>query len=353
MNATFHHSTSVKGRSIGFTLVELLVTIIITLIIVMLAVAVLTNTRQGFAANDSASQLQDSARFGMYILRRLAQQAGYEDYATKPDGSAGLSRAVDAKNNPNVVAGLPICAAADVCGWDNQRPNDAGTRAADAVLAGTATQPGAVVGDNGFQTDTLVLRFQGADGSVPGVADGSIIDCGGFAQGAPVGATAAGSRSISVLYIHAGVGGEPELRCAYMGNAGTGNTMPLIRGVESFQVLYGVDLNSDGVHDQFVRADQMATLAVTSAATMTNPQGENPVLNIWRNVRALRIGMVIRGEVGSAAQYQNPITLFPLGQDVASAADSGSIFVAPNDRRLRRVVTMTLQIRNDLTLPAI
>lgn len=153
--------------------------------------------------------------------------------------------------------------------------------------------------------------------------------------------------------------GEPSLMCSTVDSAGTISTaQPIIRGVENFQVLYGVDgftaVNTqftgaqDSVPDKYLRADQLVVGGVAdSAATNSN----------WRRVRSLRIGMVLRGPPNSA---QNSVaqTLYPFGlaksssaaaagSAMSSANDPGTIFAAPADGRLRQVVTFTVHLRND------
>ena len=130
-------------------------------------------------------------------------------------------------------------------------------------------------------------------------------------------------------------------------NPDSAAAMPIIRGVENFQVLYGVSNTGLNVAaDSYLRADQMA--GATAAATNAN----------WRRVRSLRIGMVLRGAVGSA-QDQVTQTFYPFGMAKESATgtagfamsapdatDPGTRFTPPIDGRMRQVVTFTVHLRN-------
>ena len=121
-----------------------------------------------------------------------------------------------------------------------------------------------------------------------------------------------------------------------------------MRGVENFQVLYGVDGSTAAEPnraDRFLRADQ---ITVAGNALATN--------NAWRRVRSIRIGMVIRGPAGSS-QDMNAQTFFPFGPAVSSTGGAvGSAFVSTNDPgtsfaptpdgRLRQAVTFTIHLRN-------
>jgi type IV pilus assembly protein PilW len=87
-----------------------------------------------------------------------------------------------------------------------------------------------------------------------------------------------------------------------------------------------------------LRADQL-TVAGNAAATRDN----------WRRVRAVRIGLVLRGPVGSAQQAL-ATTFNPLGTAYTdSANDVGSALAVSNDRRLRSVSSFTVHVRNDMT----
>jgi type IV pilus assembly protein PilW len=176
-----------------------------------------------------------------------------------------------------------------------------------------------------------------------------MIDCQGSAPTAIP--TFQDDRLTSVFYV-ALRNGEPSLMCM----TGANNAQPIIQGVETFQVLYGVDAvvpntapvaaTKDNAADRYLRADQM-TVAGSPAATNAN----------WRRVRSLRIGMVLRGPTGSV-QDPTAQTFYPLGlakgsssgtvgSAMSSAADVGSIFSPTADRRLRQVVTFTVHLRNE------
>lgn len=322
-------------RHQGFTLVELLVAMTLILLIVVVAAGVFLASKASFSTNDSASQLQEQARFATYVLRRLGEQAGYEDY-TNPNISTRASDS--ATDMAAVIAASTPCYSADVCGFDNRRVS------ADQVVNGNAGRTGSFVDAQGnpIRTDTLVIRFQGR--SLPTDAtrpDGSMIDCVGNARAAPLpGTPAASSRVISAFYVdRSTVTGQPELYCSYLTEAGApASPVPLISGVETFQVLYGLDTNDDSVPESYVRADQVAAAAAAAGITAQA---------MWSRVRSVRFGMVIRGAVGSGPSADGATrVLYPLGAQLA--AEPSGTFTVPNDRRLRRTVTFTVMLRNNL-----
>lgn len=333
-----------RAVAAGFTLIELLIAMVITLIVVIAASSVYLISSQSFTTVDSSSQLQDSARFGTYILRRMTQQSGYEDYS---EYAADFGRA----KSVNAWAGEPTCVQTDLCGFENR------VMPVASVISGGPGTSGTLPGP--FYTDTLSVQFQGqstinpATGEPTATPDGSIIDC----SGTPIPSNVASppTRAMSTLYVAInGITGEPELNCSSRDPVtGAGRpAWPLVKGVEVFKVMYQVGNDTDGsatggpdgVPDRFrwVRASQVATLPITKPSGSTVADD----VNAWQNVIAVRFGMVIRGDVGTAARPIAVTPLYPLGTDLAAAADPALTYLPPLDTRLRRVVTFTVHLRN-------
>ncbi len=317
----------IQGRRplTGMTLVELLVAMVVGLLIVLAATSALLAARRGFTTVDSASQLRDNARFATSLIQRLSVQAGYRDVsnvATKRSATVGSGA------NP-----LPY-----VFGFDN------------ALASKTSLDNGSPRPSGSFG-DVLVLRFQPTE-TFPGSgkADSGMIDCGG--QPADTLASNRDDARTSVFFVDMSNDGEPTLKC-YRSDTGSppfDSAVTLIRGVENFQVLYGVDgvnpntaidpadiaQKPDTVPDSYIRADQFA-VAGDAVATRAN----------WRRVRSLRIGLVLRSDTASTQKSETQ-TIFPLGSATfASTLDVGSQYEAPADNRLRQVVTFTVHLRND------
>ncbi len=312
----------------------MMVAMAISLLIVLAAVSALIVTRQGFTSVDASSQLRDNARFSADLVQRLGVQAGYQDdvFASKKASAAEIAANI----------------APSVYGFNN------------ALLSATnpLTESTERTSDDG--SDILILRYQTAE-TFPGsgTADGSIIDCSGQAPSSV--ATGKGDSIYSILHV-ATVGNEPSLMCTYLDSATNAvTTVPIVQGVENFQVLYGTDNvvaetaptgDTDSVPDQYLRADQL-TVAGDPSATNAN----------WRRVRSLRIGMVLRGAPNSLLEKQEPEEPFyPFGKGKNSAAgadgsalsseddDPGTVFERDFDGRLRMTSTFTVHLRNDQSL---
>ncbi|GKT13653.1 PilW family protein [Acidovorax sp. SUPP2522] len=325
-----------KHRQKGLTLIELMVAMVISLLIVLAAVAALVVSRQGFSSVDAASQLRDNGRFAVDLIQRLGVQAGYKDVR---DAATPV---------PNSTAGIESNPPPNVYGINNQKRSE--TNAWDE-----SSNWGSAVGAG---SDILVLRNQTSQ-LVPTAttSDQTMIDCMGVAPTAvPVDRY---DRILSILHVGVGQDGEPSLMCTHIGSTGSLEAEPLIRGVENFQVLYGVDgigpnnatlpasaaSSPENGPERYLRADQITNTS-NAAVSYSN----------WRRVRSLRIGMVIRGPSGSAIDKSSQ-TLYPLGIAKGSSSgaigsgladasnDPGTVFTS-SDGRLRQTVTFTVHLRN-------
>jgi type IV pilus assembly protein PilW len=305
------------------TLIELLVAMTLGLLIVLAAASALLVARRGFSTVDAASQLRDNGRFAADLIQRLAVQAGYKD----------LVNAATPRGNVLGVSADPL---PSVFGFDNALADRQTLDSADP-------RP-----KDGFFGDVLVLRYQPM-AIYPGAreVDPSMIDCSGKPS-EDLAKTRDDMRT-SVFFVDMSSDGEPTLKC-YRSTTGSPTfdpAKPLVAGVESFQVLYGVDgvqpnaapdpkVVPDSVPERYLRADQF-TVAGDAAATRAN----------WRRVRSLRIGMVLRSAPG-AAQEIKARTFYPLGSAAfGSNADPGTIFTPRADGRVRQVVNFTVHLRND------
>jgi type IV pilus assembly protein PilW len=102
---------------------------------------------------------------------------------------------------------------------------------------------------------------------------------------------------------------------------GTPYTQPLVEGVESLQVLYGVDdVNIDGIADRYVTADNLDLASLPY-------------------VVSARISLLVHGT--NASGTANDVAL-----DTDTYNLAGTIFDPQNDRLKRRVFGTTIQLRN-------
>lgn len=326
----------------GVTLIELLVALGLGLLVVSIGLAALIFSREGYSAVDHTTQLRDKERFAVDLITRLIVQAGYQDLSSPTGGTRAIAGTSGGDPEP------------DIFGWNNafyDVPTDKILSESTKIINGnrpTKCTTNDTSCKNG--SDILVMRYQGVSTTSGGtVADNSIINCAGL--GEPAALTGdLNDRALSLIHVSRGNDGEPTLSCVYFTATGTGAwiSVPIIEGVESFQLLYGTDgvtpgsalvTTQDSIAERWLRADQL-TVAGNNAATREN----------WRRVRAVRVGMVLRGPIGSAPEAVNS-TFRPLGANFTDATnDVGSSLSVGTDRRLRVTSTFTVHLRNELGL---
>lgn len=336
------------ARQRGLTLIELMVSLIVGLLVILAAISVFSSTGRSAGTVDAAGQLRDDARFAADIIQRLAVQTGFEDigFVTRTyQGTPQTYAAANGKANPLTMK-------APISGISGK------------TLATTSGSVDITAGDPGG-SDVLVLRYQPvnlkADGtavtkkigtsSVTRYTDNAMINCAGFRISSSHGEDKRDDRAVSIFYVD-NSDGEPTLFCRYAEKEGDPlqPAIPLVKGVESFKVLYGVDNIAANTKANAASATEHAKLVPTAffdaskfevsnntAATETN----------WRRVRALRVGLVLRaGERPiQSGQALSTDAIHPLGEGFGSSYTPNS---GAGDSRLRQNYIFTINVRNCL-----
>lgn len=278
-----------RRHAAGLSLPELMVALAIGMMLVLASISLLLAVRAAYLLHDDRARLEENGRFALELISRAVRQAGYRDWGAAGSGAAALQA---------------------VTGLDARSLRDA----ADGIDG----PYGSTV--NG--SDVLALRFEG---SGEGSGDGAIQNCAGAAVSAD-----GGQGGWSIFYIANDAGGEPELRCRYRGPSGW-KSDALVRGIEGFQVLYGMESQPGAAPARFVSATGVPAQA-----------------GAWQAVGAVRIALLARGmqpDAGGASSY----ALFGARYD--GSADPGTVIQASQlpaaSRRLsRRIYGATVYLRN-------
>jgi len=147
-------------------------------------------------------------------------------------------------------------------------------------------------------SDDITVRYQGS-GDGLGAADGSVVDCTGNAVDA-------GQVAVNTFSIAAGANGSNALFC---------NGVEMVSDVVHMQVLFGEDLNADLIVDRY-----------------TAPGGA-----VVNNVLAVRVALL----------FQTPTAASKTIPDINQSFNlNGVIKKGFTDRRIRREVTTTINLRN-------
>lgn len=308
----------------GFTLIELMISLTLGLLVMLVASAALVMSNGAYLHQGDAMRVNDGARYAGAIMARAIRQSAF----VNRDGLA-----------------VPVGAAPE----DSANISGLDARSVSRDTDGIDGAPGTPV--NG--SDVLALRYAGAGTGAGG--DGSVINCAGFGVPAPASAQ---ERGWSIFYVAYDSDGEAELRCKYRGQGGW-NADAIVRGVDSFQVLYGLDTDvpADGVANQYVNATALAALDNALLLNGVDAAARTRDLNQktwWKRVRSVRIALLLHGDAAAAPEHiPQQFDLF--GQDYGTAfgaADPGvriSEAGMPKElrSRVRKLIDITLVLRND------
>lgn len=306
----------------GLGLAEMFVALAVGSLVTLVAGAVLVNASGNYVHHTESARLNDSGRYALAVIGQALRQSAFVNWddgavppATRPEAAAsiaGLDAAGVARSSEGIDDPLP-----------------------DAV--------------NG--SDVLALRYAGS--GTPD-ADGSVLNCAGF--GVAAAATEA-QRGWSIFYVAAGGDGEAELRCKYKGAHGWGGDA-IVRGVDSFQVLYGLDTGTpaDGIPDRYLNASGIRALDAVLALDGDSEAARAEDFNRktwWKRVASVRIALLLHGEAHSRAGA-GPAAYDLLGRaysDAMGGADRG-VRIGERDlpelqrARVRRVFETAVALRN-------
>ncbi|MDC8760566.1 PilW family protein [Janthinobacterium fluminis] len=310
------------ARARGFGAAELLVALALGLVVALAGSALLLASNASYLSQTEAARLDDNARYALDLIGRAVRQTAFVD--------------LDSDDAP--VGARPEDSAS-VGGLDARSVN----RSSFGIEA-----PAAAV--NG--SDVLALRYFGAGSGSGG--DGSVINCAGFGVGA---AHSEAERGWSIFYVARDATGEAELRCKYRGESSWGADA-IVRGVDTFQVLYGLDTDEppDGVANAYLNASAIdgldGALPLTGADAAARAREKN-AKTCWKRVVSVRVALLLHGEratqpPGGPAQFD----LFGKaysdahgGDDAGARIDAGRLPAALRGRARRALVT-TILLRN-------
>lgn len=263
----------------GLTLVELLIALALGLVVVLVVGQIYLSGRQSYRTQTGFGGMQENGRFALFFLQRDIRMAGFpRDIGPGGALSGSLS------------------------GFNTALTTDGGTGRSDQIE----------IQYNSFGTVPASLD------SVPAGLQAQVTDNNTFANSArdclgnPAGATV-----INRYWVENG-----NLTC--QGN-GSADPQPIISGVESMQILYGVDTDTDLVPNVYRRADQL------TAAD-------------WPNVVAVRVGLLLNSQ---EQVYESPDTTWYAVLDAAPVQATDNLATPLDERRFaRRVFVTTIMIRN-------
>lgn len=326
----------------GVTLVELMVTIALNLLLVLAATLLYLNSRSAQKAVDERGAIFESGNLALDLLgREIGNAAFYPAVSVEPVGTArapgsNVLWSHDLAATQSLV-GLPTAYQHGLFGCEGQRFNaSAGVCAAHDSDSGPAGSDALVV--SYFTNDAFSLdRGQRSDCTYADVAKsgynqgreraaGSAITTSGSLGVAPDAPLLVVNRYQLVkrrIQVDGAAIDTYSLACSGNGTADN-NTgyQELIRGVEQFEVRYGV------MDDASLRPKQYLTASQVTALGGANIDGV--VYQPWRRVVAVRVCLLVRSTSGSGVRSGAH------GQAGAITDCNGSSYTPPGGAQVRR-----------------
>lgn len=273
----------------GFTLTELMVSIVLGLLLTIAVASLFVHSRSTYTSTDETSRLQENMRSAQDLLTRMIRHASY---VSVPNVYK------DPADTPGSIGALTVF---------------------DPALSNAAIE---AVGGAGATNDLFILRYQGT--GPQGAPDGAMTDC----HGRVLDGTQISENQFYIKPI--GDNGGPALWCiSNIKNTLAGPAPPplldkeVVPDVENMKLVFGEDI-----------IDQAGnTTRDGSAEKYTDVGG---VVNM-NKVVAVRIALLFRtGTANVASVLTEPRTY-----------NLNNVTFGPfSDKRIRRVLTMTITMRN-------
>ncbi|MBS3952932.1 MAG: PilW family protein [Methylomicrobium sp.] len=346
------------SKQAGMTLVEIMISLLIGAILLGGVLQIFLSTKQTYRMQEGISRLQENARFAMEFLTRDLRMAGLMGCLSRQQASitnnlnpSGTGYDPQIHNFQQNIAGTNGTAGANAA---LDQPDSITLQG--ALGTGLTIQPPfgpqasavlKVASDNGLKQGDIILVSDCSKGDIFQISNanpdssgnlvhntGNVTEPGNFNPSNP-GCPGMNAHCLSKVYnneaqiyqvstftysIQNGANGEPALWLSTALGSSTTNT-ELVENIENMQILYGEDANSDGAPDYYVPAG-------TAGLNMTQ---------------------VVSVRVSILASTENGLSSTPLAYTYNGGTTTFK-WTAPtqSDRRIRRVFTSTIAIRNRL-----
>ncbi len=336
-----------NGRQQGFSLIEILIALLIGIFVTMGVIQIFISSKQTYRMQEALARIQESGRFALDFLDRDIRMAGYRGCASRSTTTPITNLLNNASsyiyNYTNSVQGFEASSSA----WSPTLPSaitgkTTPKNASDIVTIRRSGDDGVLVSKvlpskhitlnrdstPPFKSCDVVMISDCANAAVFQLSSGYDATNKDVQYTVGYGCTSSGTGGNTKTLDNAYSGGSLNRALAtsyYIKN--NDNNQPalyrllnandedeLVEGVENMQIYYGIDTDSDGMANSYVKAD---------SAT-------------WGNVVSVRVNLLLR-------TIDDNIAAKPLPYNF-----DGQSITNPPDRRIRRVFTTTIALRNRL-----
>ena len=291
----------VRHRQEGLSLIELMIAITLSLLLILGVTQIFLSSKSTYASNQELSQIQESGRFAVQLLAWDIRNTGYRGQC--------LTAPV---NHIDSGASVWVANDAPIQGWENSKPpfvSDSVVAGSDVIFVQFATGAGSVKGaaGNTYNSDEIAL-VDSISPVGPGltlISDG--LACDLFNNTADAGAAVVAKNSSTdwshnytdefevltfrnVAYYIAEQDGVPTLHRVLLDQGlnelGGADEKPLVRGVTSMNIEYGI-------------ANNRIVNSYVDASSVTN----------WANVASVRINLEVTADSGMKRDFSTTIAL--------------------------------------------
>ena len=345
-------------KQLGFTLLELTVGLLVGGVVVAAVLQLFISSKSAYRMQEGVARLQENGRFAVDFISGDLRMAGFQgclslvpvgelgsryQYSLKNDGfydftvairgyeaGAGVDNKItDAITNagsPQPTAGIDVLSIHVAERSDATMTSDMTTNSDDLLVnTNNGLQQGDIIvvaNCQGYGVAQItndpsagVIKHEANVGISP---DNDVASIGqAFSADADI-----LRGSIKTYYIAASEN-DPDIPALWELESTPVSAVPreLIEGVQDMEVYYGVDTDGDNAANRYMNAD-----IVTA--------GPDPIN--WGNVVAVRVSLLLQSNDDYLTSEPQPYTF------------DGTAVSNPGDRRLRRVFTTTIGIRNSL-----
>ena len=312
MKLTNQKNQSLSGKT-GVGLAELMVALVLGMLVILAMSSLIFASKSIHAVQIDAFTMDDIARSVFSNMASSVKEAGLINYGNADTPSIGSDELSPA------IAGL-----------------DASTLKSTSIGIESTSK------SLNNSSDVIAIRFFG---SGSGNEIDSPLNCAGFGVPAPGSPGQADmERGWSIYYVANDSGGEPNLYCKYKGKSFTAQS--IAEGVESLQILYGIDM-PDGTGNQFLNATEINALDASIPAAELNKKTH------WKKITSVKVAILVRGKHSSNLNSTTE-TYDLFGEDYFNPSDKGTKIIGTDlpkkhAEKLRKVYSATIQLKNALS----
>ncbi len=381
---------SPSSRARGLSLIELMIAMVIGLVLLLGITQIFIASRAASRLSEGAARTQENARFALDFLQRDLRMAGH--FGCVNDQAHVIKNTGDVRYNLGIAAGSgdPLDFSVPVQGYEAAGTGPTNTLTLGRTWSAAISVPKSIINLKPAPlpgSDVLVLRLLSPEGAVvtgvgvDGTTTTMTVSSDGMARlkagaaGTPTvfaladctradvfPATISGSTvkiekldltgySVNnamtmlyradglVYYIASNGNNEPALyRARANGAGGYGDGEELVEGIESMQLLYGLDATPDislSTPPSGRIVDQRVASAVSTATDAT-------AVGAWRRVGMVQVGLLARSPQRASAQAPGSAATYlgVLGVTIAPGD--------PYDQRHRGAYEVSVALRNRL-----